>query len=238
MLGSIAVGAGRQYAPAAPIGRFRAAPQLIRSACRMRTRTFVVGLLMWTGAPLCASATDHPAIKPGQVFSNPIVQIRAPTSEGWFGISQDAYRIAFGKSGAERDESYVATVILFRIPDFADTDEFTNFAKQEIEKDSPTSRFDVLESVVQYSAERSYPCVKHHGTALDKKSAVFGFHRKPLRLEVVSLYCQHPYRPNLGFMVSFSHRGGGEDPYFAGDAEKFINGVQATSMTPEPAPRP
>jgi hypothetical protein len=204
----------------------------------MRTRTFLIALVVSSTAPLCCSAGEHPAVQPGQDFSNPTLQVRAPTSDGWFGISQNAYRIAFGKSGADRDESFVATVILFRIPDFTDINAFTNFAKREIEKDSPASRFDVLESAIEYSAERSYPCVRHHGTAIDKKSAAFGFHRKPLRLEVVSLYCRHPYRPNLGFMASFSHRGGAEDPYFAGDAEKFINGVQVTSKAPEPAPKP
>jgi hypothetical protein len=146
--------------------------------------------------------------------------------------------MAFGKTGANRDESYVATVTLFHIPDFTDTNAFTNFIRQGIEKDSPASRFEVLENAVQYSAERSYPCVRHHATSIDKKSAASGFLGKPLRLEVISLYCQHPYRPNLGFMASFSHRGGAEDPYFAGDADKFIGAVQVTPKTLEPAPKP
>lgn len=175
---------------------------------------------------------------PGQDFSNPTLQIHAPTSDGWFGIGQNESRIAFGKSGAKRDESYIATVILLRLPDFTDANAFTIFVKQGIENDSPASRFEVLESTVEYSTERSYPCVKYHAKSIDKKSAVGGFLRKSLRLEVISLYCQHPRRPNLGFMASFSHRGGEEDPYFAGDAIKFINAVQVTPSTSEPAPKP
>jgi hypothetical protein len=204
----------------------------------MRTRTFLIGLVVFSIAPLCCSASEHPAVQPGQDFSNPTLQVHAPTSDGWFGISQNATRIAFGKSGANRDESYVATVTLFHIPDFTDTNAFTNFIRQGIEKDSPASRFEVLENAVQYSAERSYPCVRHHATSIDKKSAASGFLGKPFRLEVISLYCQHPYRPNLGFMASFSHRGGPEDPYFAGDADKFIGAVQVTPKTPEPGPKP
>jgi hypothetical protein len=204
----------------------------------MRTRAFLIGLVASSIAPFCAGASEHPAVQPGQLFANPILQVHAPTSDGWYGISQNADRIAFGKSGANRDESYVATVILFHIPDFTDANAFTDFIKLGIEKDSPASRFEVLESTVKLSAERSFPCVRHQATSIDKKSAASGFLRKPLRLEVISLYCQHPYRPNLGFMASFSHRGGAEDPYFAGDADKFINAVQVTPKTPEPAPKP
>jgi hypothetical protein len=204
----------------------------------MRIRALLISLVVWGVAPLISSASDRPAVQPGQLFSNALLQIHAPTSDGWYGISQNADRIAFGKSGATRDESYIATVILFHIPDLTDTSAFTNFIKQGIEQDSPASRFEVLETAVNYSAERSYPCVRHQATSIDKKAAVPGINRKPMRIEVSSLYCQHPYRPNLGFMASFSHRGGAEDPYFAGDADKFINAVQVTPKTSEPAPKP
>jgi hypothetical protein len=201
----------------------------------MRTRTLVVGFIVSSIAPLGINASTHPAVQPGQDFSNPTLQVHAPTSDGWFESAQTGDRIAFGKSGSERDESYIATVILFHIPEFTDTDAFTTLIKQGIEKDTPADRFETLGSVVQYSTERTYPCVRHHGTAIDKKSRASGFLRKSLRLEVISLYCQHPYRPNLGFMASFSHRGGADDPYFAGDAEKFINAIQATPKSSAPA---
>src|SRR5690348_7918689 len=136
----------------------------------MRIRTFLIGLVACSIAPLCRSASEHPAVQPGQLFSNPILQVHAPTSDGWYGISQNAAQIVFGKYGANRDETYIATVILFHIPDFPDTDAFTHFVKLGIEKDSPASRFDVLESSVKYSAERAYPCVRHDGRSIDKKS--------------------------------------------------------------------
>ena len=45
MLGSVAAGAGRQCAPAAPIGRFWAAPQLIRyAACCLDSDWCIRGL--------------------------------------------------------------------------------------------------------------------------------------------------------------------------------------------------
>jgi hypothetical protein len=199
----------------------------------MRTRT-LLGFVVSCIAALGINAGTHPAVQPGQDFSNPTLQVHAPTTEGWVGIAQTGDRIAFGKSGAQRDESYVATVILFHIPEFTDTEAFAAFIKQGIEKDSPAERFETLESVVQYSTERTYPCVRHHGTTIDKKSRASGLLRKPLRLEVISLYCQHPYQPNLGFMASFSRRGGAQDPDFAGDAEKFINAIQATPKSSAP----
>src|SRR5262249_2353987 len=120
--------------------------------------------------------------------------------------------------------------------EFADSEAFTRFIKESIEKDAPPGEFEPLENVVQYSAERPYPCLRHHGTALDRKRRAAAVPHRPLRLEVISLYCRHPSRPDLGFMASFSHRGGPGDPYFSADAEKFIDAVQARPSSPASAP--
>lgn len=183
-------------------------------------------------------AADHQAVQPSQLFSNPILQIHAPPSEGWFGAAQTATQIAFGKSGASSDESYIAAVILFRLPDSSNSDALTDVVKKGIERDTPADRFDILESTVNPSADRGYPCVKYHAVASDKKAATSSLFRKTLRLEITSLYCRHPRQPNMGFMASFSQRGGKAEEHFVENADKFINGIQVTPQPSAPAATP
>jgi len=156
-------------------------------------------------------AGTHPAISPNQDFSNSILQVHAPASSGWYGISRSATQIAFGKAGSSADETYIAAVFLFRIPTFPTLDAFTEYVRQGVIKDTPADRFEGLESKVEYSPERGYPCVRYHGISNDRKAKTSAFFQKKLRLEDVSLYCEHPSKPGLAFRVSFSHRGGSAD---------------------------
>jgi len=173
-------------------------------------------------------AETHPAISPNQDFSNPILQVHAPASSGWYGITQSSDRIAFGKLGSTSDESFVAAVFLVRIPEFPNSDAFTEHVREGVFKDSPSDRFDTIELSVQPSTEREYTCVRYHGISVDRKAHTSSIFRKQLRIENIALYCEHPYKPGLGFSVSFSHRGGNAEVKIDDDAASFINSVQVT----------
>lgn len=177
-----------------------------------------------------AVAETHPAVRPNQEFSNPIIQVHAPGSDGWYGVVQTQDRIAFGKTGSTPGETFVAAVVLFRVPIFADSEAFTNYVREGIIKDSPSERFETIESNIQYSSEREYPCIRYHAITNDRKARTSAFSTKRLRLENFALYCQHPTTPNLGFSVSFSHRGGSYDQKIDAEAAAFIEAVQVTSV--------
>jgi hypothetical protein len=115
--------------------------------------------------------------------------------------------------------------MLFSVPTLADSDAFVAYTKEQVEKDSPADRFEVLERTFQYTAERGYACVKYRGVANDRKARVSAFSKRTLKLEVISLYCQHPSRPEFGFAATFSHRGGPADDHFETDAAAFIDAV-------------
>lgn len=178
------------------------------------------------------AAASHP-VAPNQDFSNPLLQVHAPASTGWFGMTQTTDKIAFGKQGVLGDESFVAAVFLFHIPTFATSDSFTEYVRDGVVKDSPPDRFDSVELSVQYSSERSYPCVRYHGISIDKKAQIL-FFKKKLRIENIALYCQDPDKPGLGFAVSYSHRGGSDDTNIGEEAESFIDSVQVTPPIKKP----
>jgi hypothetical protein len=172
---------------------------------------------------------DRPAVSPNQDFSNPMFQVHAPSSTGWHEFGQSPSHIEFGKSGSSANESFIAALTLFRLPEFADADGFTEYMREGVIKDSPPDRFEVIESKVLYSPEREYPCVRYHAISYDRQARVSFFSKKKLRIEIIALYCEYPSKPGVGFAVSFSHRGGSDELPIAEEAASFINSVQATA---------
>jgi hypothetical protein len=206
------------------------------SASDRSTGLMLVATIMALSMPFgeVSVAATHPAVSPYQEFPNPLLQIHAPGSDGWSGVTQTPDRIAFGKSGSTAGESFVAAVVLFRIPMFPNSDAFTEYVREGAIKDSPSDRFETIESNIQYSSEREYPCVRYHAITNDRKARTSAFFRKKLRLENFALYCQHPTKPGLGFSVSFSHRGGSADEKIDAEAAAFIDSVQVTSPAKVP----
>jgi hypothetical protein len=199
-----------------------------------------IGLSIIAAVVVCApnrdlsAAPNRPAVSPNQDFSNPILQIHSPASDGWHGLARSANLIVFGKSGSNADESFIAQVNLFHLPNFPDSEAFTEFVREAVIKDSPTDRFETLEVNVQYSAARGYPCVTYHAVSDDKKARVSILSKKTLRFEVFALYCQHPLKPGLGFSAGFSHRGGSMDENLDKEAAGFIDSVQITPPSQAP----
>jgi hypothetical protein len=175
-----------------------------------------------------AFAEKSPPLNPGQDFSIPMMKIYSPHSEGWRVQARSNGLLAFKKDGAAAEQTYVATVQFMRLATFPNADAFTEFVREAVVKEAPTNRFDVLETSVQYSEERAYPCVKYKSVSVDKKSRVSLFVTKRLKLQVVALYCQYPDRPGVGYAVSFSLRGEVEQNIDA-DAASFIDSVQIPS---------
>jgi hypothetical protein len=203
-------------------------------------RRFIGLPIIATVVVLCApnrdlsAAANRPSVSPNQDFSNPILQIRAPASDGWHGFARSASLIAFARSGSSAGETFIAQVNLFHLPTFPDSEAFTEFVREAVIKGSPTDRFEALEVNVQYSAARGYPCVTYHAVSDDKKARVSFLSRKTLRFEVFALYCQHPLKPGLGFSAVFSHRGGSIDENLDKEAAGFIDSVQVTPPSRAP----
>jgi hypothetical protein len=203
---------------------------------RQSVGLLVVGIVGVFCAPYkdVSAGDNRPAVSPNQDFSNSILQIHAPASEGWHGFARSANIIAFGKSGSSRGESFIAQVNLFHLPVFSDSEAFTEFVREAIIKGSPTDRFETLEVNVQYSPARGYPCVTYHAASDDKKARVSFLSSKTLRFDVSALYCQHPFKPGLGFSAIFSHRGGNIDENLDKEAAGFIDSVQLTPPSQGP----
>lgn len=196
--------------------------------------TVTVALVLSAPPHQLLAASNHPALSPHQDFSNPLLQIHAPDSKGWFGSERTDHSIVFGKAGSHAHETIAASVILFHLPAFSDTEAFTEYVREAVITGSPTERFETFDVNVQYSGDRGYPCVTYHAVSNENKVRVSLFSSKTLRFELFALYCQHPFRPGLGFMAAFSRRGGGADANMDQEAASFISSIQVTQKNAAP----
>jgi len=171
----------------------------------------------------------------GKVFSNAFLDVRAPASGNWMIVKSSQTELAFARTGAAVNESFIAQVTLFALPDLKDKAEFEALVRQGIEADAPAERFKSVSSNYEYTEQRGYPCVKYVGVTEDMKAKTATSATVSLLLQFNSLYCQHPGVPGVGFMVGLSHRGAVLDENMAKDAEAFLEGVQVAKAAAKPA---
>lgn len=188
--------------------------------------------------PAMAPALSHAqALVPaGKMFANAFLDVRAPLTGDWMIAKSSQAELAFARVGDAANESFIAQVSLFALPDFKGKDEFETLVKQGVQADSPTERFKPVSADFEYTEQRGYPCVKYVGVTEDMKArtSTSVTETVKLMLQFNSLYCQHPTVPGVGFMVGMSHRGDSVVEDLAKDAEAFIAGVQVAKRTAKP----
>lgn len=192
----------------------------------LKSFLYILALLFFPSIVLAQTVT------PGKLYHGWAVDIHAPNSRGWTQIQESHTGIAFARSGKAKNESYIAQVELFSIPEIKTRDEFVALIKRGAENDSPPDRFTTLEANFEYTEERGYPCVLFKGVSEDKKAKTSFFGHGILTLQVQSLYCRHPSIPNIGFMIGLSHRGTTVDANLGELADDFIKGGQVSQTEP------
>ena len=180
-----------------------------------------LGIAVPTVLALAACATARP-VASDALFAGQLLDIRAPASAGWQMVHSNADGVAFGRADRATGRSYVAHVTAFAAPPFGTSDEFLAIVKAGVEQDTPPDRFRNVESSFRLTGERPYICVRLRATSEDMTARGGA----ALPLHVRSLYCQHPTKPRLGFVVGYSQRGGTPDPDLDQQADAFIAGVQ------------
>jgi hypothetical protein len=165
----------------------------------------------------CA-APSKPPLPPGKLFEGDYLNVKAPDAPGWSVIGSSPGGMAFAKQGRERGETTSALVSMFDLPPTDTPEAFVAAISEGIRKNTDPKRFDIIDSSLDYTTERAYPCARHYSLVTDKQAA--------LLLEMRGLYCRHPVRTRTGFAAIYSHRGSARDPNLAQEAQAFIQGVQ------------
>jgi hypothetical protein len=171
-------------------------------------------------------------VSPGQMYSGPIINVRAPQSVGWRLIQASSAGMAFASKGRSADESYVAHVSFFPIGNSSSPEEFVALIRRAVDQDTSKQRFEPIDIKYEYTDQRGYPCVRLNSLVNDKKAGSGLFSRKELKMETRSLYCRHPKMQENGFAAIFSHRGEAVDSDLDAKAQSFIEGVQVPGHEP------
>lgn len=165
-------------------------------------------------------------VSPKQSFSNEVLDVFSPDSEGWLLAAAQSNGIAFGKRGTKKNETYGAQVVFFEVPELTGSEEFVGFVKERIALLNPAPRFQETYSSYEFTEDRGYPCVNVQINFDDTAAALQSGRAGQLKLSVISLYCRHPHLPGLGFFAAYSHRGKKPDKNMAGAAKSFIEAIQ------------
>jgi len=169
------------------------------------------------------------AVTPKQLFPSSILNVYSPDSEGWVITGAASNGIAFGKRGANSNETYGAQLVIFEMSPTTSNEELVSIVKKRIAAMNSPPRFRETSSNYQYTENRGYPCVNVH-IDFDDTAAVTSNGKKQLKLQVISLYCRHPAQQQLGFFAAYSHRGKTTDDQIETAARSFIEAIDVPRM--------
>jgi hypothetical protein len=189
----------------------------------------VTSLLIIMDITACAGPSpvrEAQYVPPGKVYVGSIINTTAPNSEGWQLLKYDQSGLAFGRRGTALGESFAASVSLFEPPQTDLTEEFESLIVEGAQSDADTERFQTKSFTHQFILARGYPCVQIHNITDDTGARGGPNKTQTLIMQSAHLYCRHPIRKNIGFAITYSHRGKGLHPTFQTEADSFIDGIQ------------
>lgn len=177
----------------------------------------------------CASTSppgDFRAVPAGNLYEGSYISVRSPNSDGWYLLNSSPSGMEFARSGSEAGETFGAQVLMFKLANTGDEEEFVTLIRKGYEADTSSERFTVVESAFKYTDQRGYPCVSVASLIKDKQAKTSPTQKEELLLQSDSLYCRHPVHQETGFSIIYSHRGTSRYPNMAVEAKDFISGVQ------------
>lgn len=178
-------------------------------------------------APCAAESKRAPEPVPAAyLYKGSYVNIRVPNSEGWDLVRSSTTGMRFTRSWAEQNETFVADLTIFSLPEIRNNNEFLSFIKKGFKVDTDHPRFEIVEADFVLTEKRSYPCVRADSILRDKHAQTSSSQRETQLLQLGNLHCRHPVRKNTFFSISYSHRGRSLYSNFNTEAQGFIDGVQ------------
>jgi hypothetical protein len=174
------------------------------------------------GARTRAEAPPRP-VKPGEAFGGSAgLEVRAPGGDGWV-VRESATELLFGRPGATKRETTVATVSFFELPESesASAERFLAFMRKQNEAEMPAARFANPLHTFGYSETRGVACVHYFASAIDELAP-----GGALPQAMYALYCRYPLRTDFGLALVYSQRAKTIDADLAQQAHVFFEGVR------------
>jgi len=186
-------------------------------------------LIMLVAILLFSDSAWAQAVKPNQLFARKLINIRAPSSSGWYVLHNSEYQVVLGLDGKESNDNYVARMELLKSPtEIRDKNNFLELIRTSVEAGTSPDRFKGDQQFA-FDDRRGHLCVTSAGHLEDTKARTGLFSWGSLKFTMYGLYCQHPSSPQVIYAMVFSHSGPKAIPELEVQAQQFFEGIQVAT---------
>ncbi len=183
---------------------------------------FCIIVLIITG---CAGTT--PITNYSERIKGPGYSALPPQEEGWSIWRKARGGLILGKEGRNIDETIIAMIIMFQLPEVSSDEEFLDVIERAQSQDLPTGRYKVLTSSNELMKKRQWSCVESSYEAEDHGARKKSKNTAHMIQQFYGFYCRHPYDKEIGVNFGYSHRyyQGNQDQQFFDKAKHFADNV-------------
>lgn len=176
--------------------------------------------------------TVAPVMNPNKEISIYGVSLLPPQNGSWTLIVLTGHQISLAKEGSRENESLVANVVIYQIPEFPDNENFLSHIVESRVAGPNIGRFEILKNEETLSSLNGVTCVKYHSISKDKAAQIQGGETAEMLLENIGYHCIHPKNKTVGVNIEYSLRHYSDTTYaaFAKHANEFFNNIKFTEF--------
>ena len=176
--------------------------------------------------------TVAPVVNPNSEISIYGVSSQPPQNGSWTLLTAAGYQMSFAKEGAKKNESLVANVVIYQIPEFQNNEKFLSHIIQGRASEPNIGRFEILKNEEALVPLNGTTCVKYHSISRDKAAQIQGGETAEMLLENIGYHCIHPKNQTVGVNMEYSLRHYSDTTYetFANNANEYFNNIKFTEF--------
>ena len=189
------------------------------------------GIVITLSTFLVSCVTTAPIVNPSSEISLYGVSSLPPQNGSWTVITASGYQASLGKAGEKKNESLVANLYIYKLPELSSDEAFLSHVAKGREAEPDIGRFEILKNDQAVATLNGADCVSYHSISKDKSAKIHGGTAAML-LENLGYHCKHPKNHTVGVNIEYSLRHYPDTSYssFETDAERFFSNVQFTEF--------
>lgn len=181
---------------------------------------------------IASCVTVAPVVNPNTEISLYGVSSLPPQNGDWVLLTATGYQMNLAKSGDTKNESLVANVNIFQLPELGTDEAFLNYIIQGRADEPTIGRFEIQKNTETLSTLNGSVCVKYHSISKDKNAQIQGGDTAVMLLENRGYNCKHPKNSTVGVNIEYSLRHFPETSYlsFEKSANEFFSNIKFTAF--------
>jgi hypothetical protein len=193
--------------------------------------TILINAIIVTSLLLNACVADSPYSKI-QNFSErietPVYSVLPPQEPGWNYYQENPIKLTFGRLGNEEGQSYAGHVVVSRLADVNNKEEFFKLLSKQRARDAGNTRYEDLVNEETVEVKDGNYIFRFHTKYKDFGANNLPKNAKYLVIEDYGVGFQHPFKKNIVVTIALSQRASPSDinNNFSVLANKFISSIE------------